>query len=467
MVTTIKYLFTLVLTVVAIVLGKVLYDVTLQTMAEYSFVTMLITLFAIVAIVATMVTACLWLSVTMFASLAETVMRLLRCLVDFKVDTQIKLLSLEREKLAVTAAKLSLQTQAMQQHLVTLSDKQFLFNVATGEVIQPLGNGSNGSNSQAESVTQCLLPSLNNDSDGILLGHTVDSKQEIRRELTRYCHFLAVGQSGSGKSVLALELAYNAVLQDAELAIVDIEGITFNAVKSKAIAYCDTVESAKALLDKMVAVIEERKQLFAGFPKVDKLAEYNQVATVPIKPIVIFLEEFTALMAMDKTIESSLKIVLLRGRKYGVLVFAFAQSIKYDVLDTTLRGQFNTRVILRAEDSAARVVLGDGVKSIDTKSLADGEGFVKFADYALPLRFRSVYRSKDDIWDAVESLSTVASGKVIDVTPKPDTFEQQVIDLAKQGKTPSQINKELGLTIGGKQNQKIKAILDKWQQLSV
>jgi DNA segregation ATPase FtsK/SpoIIIE-like protein len=380
-------------------------------------------------------------------------------IVEFGLNLQIKRLNVRSAELDVAHKQLDLQAKAAALHLVKMDERQYLYDVQSQEIIKPL-LGQSAPNQPEQPSQLVLADSLKNDDSGILLGYTPNGLPIIR-DISRFCHFLAVGQSGSGKSVLALAMASAAIKAGAELCLIDIEGITFNAIKGAAVATSDSVDSAKSLLKALCQELEIRKGLFSQFPLVDKLSEYNALAGNRINPRVLFVDEFTSLMVMDKTIESDLRNLLLRGRKYGLFVFAFGQSAKADVLDTTLRGQFATRVLLRTEDGAARVVLGDMAKQVDNKRLEEGEGYVVFNDLADPVKFKGVYRSKQDIYDEV---AMVKPQTIIDLAPKPDEFESQVLSLADSGKSVYAICKAMGLNSGGEQSNRIKAIIAKYKK---
>ncbi len=235
----------------------------------------------------------------------------------------------------------------------------------------------------------CQLPC---EANGVVLGKA--DGQVVSKSVENLCHLLAVGRSGSGKSALARSIAYQiANRDDVEFSIVDLENTTFSTLLDYSVYNADDVQSSIELISNVHNEIQNRKRLFNKFD-VEKLSEYNEYADDKLKQHVLFIDEFNSLLSMDKRIEKNLKSVLFRARKYGIYVFAFAQTVKHNAFDTSLRAQFATRVILRTDIITARCLTDDKIALSQLSKLNVGEGFVQFSDYDNAIKFKSDYVDK-------------------------------------------------------------------------
>lgn len=453
--------------VVTVVLSKVLYDVTYDVLSGYG---MLISLLLMLSLFATMFMAVTFLAVTvsqaitsMLISIAQAVMQCYQFIATINIDVAMKRVKLEREKIASQRDLVELQIMAERGHIVTLSDKQAVYDVTSGNMVS--NNVTREITAANSNVTQPLpmIADLKSDSEGIIVGYDTNGTA-ARRKVFKLSHMLVCGQSGSGKSVLALSLAYQIAKYNlADIATIDLEDITFNAIKPSVIASVDTVSGAELLLQDTVAELERRKSLFSAYPLVDKLDEYNAVSGAGLRPRVLMIDEFTSLMTESKSLESMLSKLLWRARKYGIYIFAYGQSVKFDILDTSMRSQFNTRCLLRHEVTAARAILGNNLGEYDVTKLADGECLVKFADLPSVVKLQGQYLDKATVYN--DLLATAKPAEKLELVEQPDSLTLQIMaivqSLQAEGKSvnPSVVNKMLGRTVGGKQNEQVKTIL--------
>jgi len=103
--------------------------------------------------------------------------------------------------------------------------------------------------------------------------------------------------------------------------------------------------------------MNRRKALYSDFPSVDSLATYNVQAETPLSSVICLADEATALLA-DKSVESAIRTLVLRARKYGLWCVLGGQDWKASSLDTAIRNQLATRVQFKAlSASQSRVLL--------------------------------------------------------------------------------------------------------------
>jgi S-DNA-T family DNA segregation ATPase FtsK/SpoIIIE len=201
--------------------------------------------------------------------------------------------------------------------------------------------------------------------------HDDGRAEVVRADMGRLVHVAVGGSSGWGKSVFLRALAYQLArsAEPVDLALVDLEGVTFAPF-----ARCDrllypvanTEQAALAVFQALTREMNRRRGLYQAFPGADNLATYNTQASDPLPPIVCLVDEATALL-QDGGVESAIRELVLKARKYGLWCVLGGQSWKASVLDTTIRDQMASRVQFKAMSaSQSRVLLEQGgVEQLD------------------------------------------------------------------------------------------------------
>ncbi len=218
-------------------------------------------------------------------------------------------------------------------------------------------------------------PSLNN----LVLGVALNAQGEreiVTGAMRDLVHIAVGGSSGWGKSVFMRDLAWQAVhaIEEPYLGMIDLEGVTlapFAQADRLLWPVADNLAGAQGVLRAVTDEIERRKALFGKYPGVDKLDMYNERASEPLKPLLLFVDEATALLA-DNTVQKLLREVVLRARKYGVWAILAGQDWKANSLDTAIRNQLATRIQFRAMSaSQSRILLEQpGAENLDTPGRA-------------------------------------------------------------------------------------------------
>jgi limonene-1,2-epoxide hydrolase len=198
----------------------------------------------------------------------------------------------------------------------------------------------------------------------------------VRGDMSQLVHVAVGGSSGWGKSVFLRSLAYQLARssEPVDLALVDLEGVTFAPfAKCGRLLYpvADTEQAALAIFQALTQEMDRRKELYSRWPGVDSLLAYNTHADEPLSPVVCLVDEATALL-QDSDVESAIRTLVLRARKYGLWCVLGGQSWKASVLDTTIRDQLATRVQFKAMSaSQSRVLLErSGAEQLDVPGRA-------------------------------------------------------------------------------------------------
>jgi DNA segregation ATPase FtsK/SpoIIIE-like protein len=157
-------------------------------------------------------------------------------------------------------------------------------------------------------------------------------------------HIIVVGYTGSGKSVTTRSLVYQAIRQDFNLVLADLDGTTFPMLAdhpSLLAPLANTTDEFIEVLRLALGELEHRSSLYkraANYP--EKIEEYNQWAVAnsqePLKRVLIALDEFNS--AVTKTGGPDGKLgklaveIASRGRKFGITLLLSAQDFSKEVI---------------------------------------------------------------------------------------------------------------------------------------
>ena len=169
----------------------------------------------------------------------------------------------------------------------------------------------------------------------LVLGVAVDDtgrREIVSANMASLVHVAVGGSSGWGKSVFLRSVAYQLAKSSdpVDLAMIDLEGATlapFSQCERLLWPVADSEKDAAVILRELTGELSRRKELFAGYPGVDSLYAYQDRAGEALSPIVCIIDEATALMG-DRQVESELRTLALRARKYGLWCVLAGQDWK-------------------------------------------------------------------------------------------------------------------------------------------
>jgi hypothetical protein len=177
-------------------------------------------------------------------------------------------------------------------------------------------------------------------------------------------HYLIVGQSGSGKSVFQ-NLLINNILYNLDkvekLYLVDLKaGVEFTQYKKVNLDKIEVISDISELLpltQKLIEIMENR---------------YKEMIERDIKnwdkePIIIFIDEYASIKDQGQNLEkndfkelnNNIRTLLAKARASGIKFFIATQKATSDSIDTTVRENLQTKILLRTvSKDAQRAVLG-------------------------------------------------------------------------------------------------------------
>jgi hypothetical protein len=216
-----------------------------------------------------------------------------------------------------------------------------------------------------------LIPHQQGDMHNLVLGVRLDKAGRlvpVTISLYDLFHTIVSASTGWGKSgfVNAI-LAQLATCPDpVEFVLIDQQDHGLTAFKQ-----CDrlrypllrhTDEILSALYEVHQEATQYRSALFARYDA-DDLAEYNRLANDYLPPIVVVVEEASALLT-NKEIGAELKKHAWELRKFGVYQFLMLTSAKGTTIDTDHRQQFASKVQLHANEKGQARLLIDAPEAV-------------------------------------------------------------------------------------------------------
>ena len=183
-------------------------------------------------------------------------------------------------------------------------------------------------------------------------------------DLKDLTHYFIVGQSGSGKSVFQNLLINNFIynLDNLEkLILVDLKGgvefLQYKKVDKNKIIVIDSITKLNKLLNYLVDKMEKRYKTMVN----KGLKNWND------KQIIIFIDEYASIKDQENLLEKdekkelnlNLRTLLAKARASGIKFFIATQKGTSDSIDTTIRENLQTKILLRTiSKDGQRAVLG-------------------------------------------------------------------------------------------------------------
>jgi len=210
-----------------------------------------------------------------------------------------------------------------------------------------------------------LLPHLRGDLSRLIIGVKMGDNgqpEPVTISIYELFHTIVAGSTGWGKSGFVGSLLFQiaTAAQTTEFVLIDQQqhGLSpfRNCNRLRYPLLSKPGEILSALNEVHREAIGKRSELFQAVDA-DDLEHYNQIADEPLPPIIVGVDEASALLA-DKEIGAELKRHAWELRKFGVYQFLMLTSAKGTTIDTDHRQQFASKIQLHAADnSQARLLM--------------------------------------------------------------------------------------------------------------
>jgi hypothetical protein len=212
-----------------------------------------------------------------------------------------------------------------------------------------------------------LVPGQRGDLNNLVLGLRLNEQGQLAPltvSLYDLFHTIAAASSGYGKSAFV-----NAILAQLATCPAPVEFVLIDQQDQGLAAFrqCDRLrypilrqpsEILSALREVYHEAVTQRSELLRRYDA-DDLEEYNQRADEFLPPIIVAVDEASALLTADKEISAELKKHAWELRKFGVYQFLMLTSAKGTTIDTDHRQQFSSKIQLHANEKAQARLLVD------------------------------------------------------------------------------------------------------------
>lgn len=225
----------------------------------------------------------------------------------------------------------------------------------------------------------------------ILLGYDITEKPFIV-DMNRKPHVLIAGQTGTGKSRLAMIILANLIANFKNNLEIHINSITKNSdfsdyAEYEPVIFHEGLDEVRKCYEEIEKEIIKRDNLFRQ-KRVRNIEEYNAKSQNIMKYVYIYADEFSFYQPDDSDSDDEkeskkysmamLKRIVKEGRSYGIFIILAIQVTTYDEMPLILRRQANVHVSFGQIDPiASRVIIGTD----DAVNLKDREAIVLIKDY--------------------------------------------------------------------------------------
>ncbi|MCG2786342.1 MAG: DUF87 domain-containing protein [Anaerolineae bacterium] len=168
--------------------------------------------------------------------------------------------------------------------------------------------------------------------------------QPVLLDWETFLHLAVLGNTGSGKSIFLQALVSQAIRDEMQVLLSDIDQTTFGTLEGHpnlAAPIAATPQDAFGLIEKALAECDHRAELFKSLPeRPQKLSEYNALAIKqsrePLPRMLVILDEastvLTSLGGAKGAMGQALATLGWRGRKFGIHFVFAAQEFTKDIV---------------------------------------------------------------------------------------------------------------------------------------
>lgn len=205
----------------------------------------------------------------------------------------------------------------------------------------------------------------------------------VSKDLTKDAHILIGGTTGSGKTVLLKNLLHQMLDKGAEVYIADFKGgIDYSKpLWHRDVVFIDQKEKVVVCLDKIIAEMDRRKQLFLG-SMVANIKEYNMLGCEKIPHIVFACDELAELLdttglskeekAVVQGIDSRLSTLARLGRAFGIHLVLATQRPDANIVRGQIKNNMNLRICGKADQVLSQIILDNTSASTEIRGYQKG-----------------------------------------------------------------------------------------------
>ncbi|MCX6082061.1 MAG: FtsK/SpoIIIE domain-containing protein [Chloroflexi bacterium] len=254
--------------------------------------------------------------------------------------------------------------------------------------------------------------------------------QPVLLDWAQTTHLAVLGNTGSGKSIFLQSLVAQAIRDDMQLLLSDIDQTTFGMLENHpnlAAPIATRPQWALGLIEQALAECDRRAELFKNLPeRPQKLSEYNALAVKahmdPQPRMLVVLDEastvITALGGAKGAMGQALATLGWRGRKFGVHFIFAAQEFTKDIVGP-VRDQVGLTLCFRVRNGQMAERMGcKGAERIPENrpglAISDRHGPIQtyFVDHSHLGQPQNLFSAMSDLEHSLFTLALSEGGKL-------------------------------------------------------
>ena len=304
------------------------------------------------------------------------------------------------EELTFVAKGLPLETWTEDREKIQTALNMTIGRIKQGEDLRTIVVHAVPGNVQFPQIIPWSDDFLAEDEVLIRLGKTIaDEIVEINIDVQPM--LLLAGNTGSGKTNLAICICYQALRHGAQVTVVDFKGLDFAGLKRLGAAILTQPDAIISVLKDAADEIERRRQLFADVGA-KKLSAYRKKTGTDLPRMVILVDECAMLTdygtskeAKDfsKAVVDLLSGIARVGRAMGVYLVISTQRPDQAAVPGSIKSNLIVHICGRADATLSSIVLGDTRASV--KIPEDAQGRFIMADGTDDTVFQAFYINDD------------------------------------------------------------------------
>lgn len=221
---------------------------------------------------------------------------------------------------------------------------------------------------------------------------------DLSWDFAKHPHALICGASGGGKSTFIDYLIIEFLKRNSNVYICDPKQSDLSQLSRFFGEYSDRVVSSPNQIARVVREVYEEMQSRYEYIKNPDIFQYGaDFVTYRLKPVVLFIDEFTSLRIacnknMNDEIMGRLTAIILQGRAVGVSIILSTQQPNANSISTEIRDNLSLRISLGSLSSEGyRMAFGSGYDLKNIEGVGVGYVLIEGCGWATPVEFQAPY----------------------------------------------------------------------------
>lgn len=305
------------------------------------------------------------------------------------------------EELTFVAKGLPLETWTEEKEKIQTALNMTIGRIKQGEDLRTIIVRAVPGNVQFPPIISWSDDFLAENEAVVRLGKTI-ADEIVEINIDKQPMMLLAGNTGSGKTNLAVCICYQALKRGAQVTVVDFKGLDFVELERLGATILTKPDAIINALKDATDEIEYRRQLFADVGA-KKLSSYRKKAGIDLPRRVILVDECAMLTDYGTTKEAKefsravvdlLSGIARIGRAMGVYLIISTQRPDQAAVPGSIKSNLIVHICGRADATLSGIVLGDSRASV--KIPEDAQGRFIMAEGTDDTVFQAFYIDDED-----------------------------------------------------------------------